>query len=167
MVQDYPRPPRLEPVAQALRVDFAGVTRGAGRPRHRVARARDPSRPHLLTCPPASVLSSALVPSSRETFCEWKGRAVYFDLVVNGRRSRKRGMGLPGADRALRGDPGSPRLLRDIGRRGLGRRHQGRSAAWRFLRWLGHAEPDRQDQGGGGNAALVGLRARRAASRGR
>jgi hypothetical protein len=28
------------------------------------------------------------VASARETFCEWKGRAIYWDIVLNGRRVR-------------------------------------------------------------------------------
>jgi len=93
-VQDYPRPPRLEPVAQALRVDFAGVPVAQADP-GTAWRVLETHHAPTYYLPPASVLSSALVPSSRETFCEWKGRAVYFDLVVNGRRSRNAAWAYP------------------------------------------------------------------------
>lgn len=93
-VQDYPRPPRLEPVGQPLRVIFAAVP---------VAQADAGSAWRVLEThhaptyylPPAAVLASALVPSGRETICEWKGRAVYFDLVLNGRRSRNAAWSYP------------------------------------------------------------------------
>jgi len=45
--------------------------------------------------PIGDVLASALVASSRETFCEWKGRAVYWDLVVNGQRARNAAWSYP------------------------------------------------------------------------
>ena len=86
-VQDYPRPPALERVAAPLRVEFAGIP-VAQAEAGSAWRALETHHAPTYYLPPASVLGSALVPASRETFCEWKGRATYFDLVVNGRRAR-------------------------------------------------------------------------------
>ena len=91
-VQDYPRPPALEPVGLRLRALFAGVPVVDSLAGLRVLETH-----HAPTyySPPSDILMSALVPASRETFCEWKGRAVYFDLVLNGRRARNAAWSYP------------------------------------------------------------------------
>jgi uncharacterized protein (DUF427 family) len=93
-VQTYPRPPALEPVAQRLRAIFAGVPVADADPGQgwRVLETHHAPTYYL---PPEAVLASALVPTARETFCEWKGRAIYFDLVLNGRRSRNAAWAYP------------------------------------------------------------------------
>ena len=91
-VQDYPRPPALERVTDRLRVTFAEVPIADTTAGWRVLETHHAPTYYL---PPSDVLASALVPSSRETYCEWKGRAVYFDLVVNGRRARNAAWAYP------------------------------------------------------------------------
>ncbi len=83
-VQDYPRPPSLEPAAERLRVVFGGVTIADTTRGLRILETHHAPTYYI---PPGDVVASALVPSSRETFCEWKGRAAYFDIVLDGRRS--------------------------------------------------------------------------------
>ncbi|WP_224816015.1 DUF427 domain-containing protein [Hasllibacter sp. MH4015] len=83
-VQDYPRPPALEPVGQRLRAIFNDLPVADCEASLRVLETHHAPTYYI---PPADIVMSALVPTGRETFCEWKGRAVYFDLVVNGRRS--------------------------------------------------------------------------------
>lgn len=84
-VQDYPRPPALEPVEQRLRVVYGDVTIADTLRGYRILETHHPPTYYI---PPADVLMSALVPTRRETFCEWKGRAAYFDIVLDMRRSR-------------------------------------------------------------------------------
>jgi uncharacterized protein (DUF427 family) len=84
-VQDYPRPPALEPVAERLRVVFGGVTIADTVGGLRILETHHAPTYYL---PPDDVLMAALVPTARETVCEWKGRAVYFDIVLDTRRSR-------------------------------------------------------------------------------
>ncbi|MEM7722452.1 MAG: DUF427 domain-containing protein [Pseudomonadota bacterium] len=91
-VQTYPRPPAVEPVRQALKVMFGGVPVAETTDGWRVLETHHAPTYYL---PPSDVLASALVPSSRETFCEWKGRAIYFDLVINGRRARNAAWAYP------------------------------------------------------------------------
>ena len=93
-VQDYPRPPRLERVAQSLRVVFAGVPVVQADP-GAAWRVLETHHAPSYYVPRDAVLASALVASSRETWCEWKGRAAYVDLVLNGRRSRNAGWFYP------------------------------------------------------------------------
>jgi uncharacterized protein (DUF427 family) len=82
---DYPRPPRLELVSNQLVVLFAGqvVAETA-----RGARVLETSHPPNYYFPPDDVRLDLLVPSGHRSFCEWKGRASYFDVVVGDRRAR-------------------------------------------------------------------------------
>ena len=78
-VWDYPRPPRLEPVAAELVVVHGGeviahTTRGA--------RVLETSQAPALYFPPEDVRANLLRPSTHQTFCEWKGSATYHDVVV-------------------------------------------------------------------------------------
>ncbi len=78
-VWDYPRPPRLETVPQHLEVVAGGVTiavTDAG------LRVLETSHPPVYYFPPADVDQAALRPASGSSFCEWKGVARYFDVVV-------------------------------------------------------------------------------------
>lgn len=81
-VWDFPRPARIETNARHLKVEFAGrivaETRGG-------FRAVETSHPPAFYFPPADVDLSLLVAAARRTLCEWKGGAVYHDLVVGGR----------------------------------------------------------------------------------
>lgn len=80
-VWDYPRPPRLEPTARHLVVSCAGVVIAETRRAHRVLETSQPPAYYL---PPADVRMDLLRPSTHITFCEWKGQAAYFDVVVDG-----------------------------------------------------------------------------------
>ncbi len=82
-VWDYPRPPRLERSPRRIRavafgVDLADSTRAL--------RVLETSHPPTYYVPPADVRMDLLVPVEGGSFCEWKGRAVYFDARVDGRR---------------------------------------------------------------------------------
>jgi uncharacterized protein (DUF427 family) len=86
-VWDYPRPPRLEPTDRLIRVELAGrvvaETRGA-------LRILETSHPPNYYIPLEDVDVALLEPSSgRTTFCEWKGNATYFDVVVGERRAER------------------------------------------------------------------------------
>lgn len=83
-VWDYPRPPRLEPTPKHLRVTFAGVTVAETR---RALRVLETSHPPVYYVPPEDVRLDLLEATERSTVCEFKGRAVYWTLHVDGRRS--------------------------------------------------------------------------------
>lgn len=91
-VQDYPRPPALERVPHALRVEFQGVPICDSARGWRVLETHHAPTYYI---PQSDILMSALVPSTRESFCEWKGRAVYFDLLIDGRRARNAAWSYP------------------------------------------------------------------------
>ncbi len=85
-VWDYPRPPRLEPSSRRVKVEFGGEEIASTTRAYRVL---ETSHPPVFYLPREDVRVEFLMPSARSTFCEFKGRAGYFDLVVGGRRSRE------------------------------------------------------------------------------
>jgi uncharacterized protein (DUF427 family) len=74
---DYPRPPRVEPVPERIRVVVGGVLVADTR---RALRVLETSHPPTYYVPPADVRTDQLVASSRTTVCEFKGRAAYRTL---------------------------------------------------------------------------------------
>ncbi len=81
-VWDYPRPPRLEPTGARLRVVHRGVVIAET---SRALRVLETSHPPVFYLPPADVRIDLLERSpSRSSFCEFKGAAVYWTLVLPG-----------------------------------------------------------------------------------
>ena len=91
-VWDYPRPPRLEPVAETLRVIFAGETVAATRQGYRVL---ETSHPPVYYIPPDDVRQDFLMPGSGRSFCEFKGMARYWSLQVGDRQSENAAWSYP------------------------------------------------------------------------
>jgi uncharacterized protein (DUF427 family) len=83
-VWDYPRPPRLEPSAQRIRVEFNGVTIADSQ---RALRLLETSHPPVYYLPPADVRTEYLVPTNHRSFCEWKGQARYYTVAVGDRQA--------------------------------------------------------------------------------
>jgi uncharacterized protein (DUF427 family) len=91
-VWDYPRPPRLEPLAARIRVVFSGETIAESTAAYRVL---ETSHPPAYYIPPDEVRTGVLEPSERRSFCEWKGQAHYFDVVLGGARAGNAAWGYP------------------------------------------------------------------------
>lgn len=83
-VWDYPRPPRLERVADPIRVIFGGETVVETRNAYRVLETSHPPTYYL---PPEDIRTNVLLPIRRTSFCEWKGQASYYDVVVGEKRA--------------------------------------------------------------------------------
>lgn len=83
-VWDYPRPPRVVTRRHQCEVIYGG---------HTIAITLAPqivqerSHPPVYYFPPGSVLAGALEPSDRTSWCEWKGRASYFNVVRGNNRA--------------------------------------------------------------------------------
>jgi uncharacterized protein (DUF427 family) len=91
-VWDYPRPPRVEPVAARLRVMFAQravADTVAG------FRVLETSHPPVYYIPPADVLPDVLTRATGGTWCEFKGDALYWTLSVNGRQATRAAWSYP------------------------------------------------------------------------
>ena len=83
-VWDYPRPPRLEPVTERLRVVFGGEVVADTVNAKRVL---ETSHPPSYYIPPEDVRMELLVKAPGRSFCEWKGQAHYYTIQAGERRS--------------------------------------------------------------------------------
>ena len=91
-VWDYPRPPALERVTERLRVVFAGRTIADTTAGWRVL---ETSHPPVYYLPRDDVEAAVVRPATGSSFCEFKGRAVYFDLVDATVRSQRAAWAYP------------------------------------------------------------------------
>lgn len=81
-VWDYPRPPRLEDVDRKVKVVSGGVTLAYTT---RAKRVLETSHPPVYYVPPADIRMECLKPSAGSSYCEWKGRARYYDVLTKER----------------------------------------------------------------------------------
>ncbi|MGD1283029.1 DUF427 domain-containing protein [Mycobacterium seoulense] len=80
-VWDYPRPPRVEPFTGAITVELGGeVIASTGRS----WRVLETSHPPAYYLPRDAFGEGALRETSGSSWCEWKGRATYYDLIGGG-----------------------------------------------------------------------------------
>ena len=78
-VWDYPRPPRLERTNKHLKIIFNGKVIAETDRGYRVL---ETSHPPVYYFPLEDVQTEFLTERARSSFCEWKGRAGYYDLQV-------------------------------------------------------------------------------------
>ncbi|SHI43077.1 DUF427 domain-containing protein [Wenxinia saemankumensis] len=86
-VQDYPRPPRLEPVPQRLLVRLGGAVAAET---VRGVRVLETHHAPTYYFPPEDV-AARLSPAAGASFCEWKGRARYVDVIARDVTARRAG----------------------------------------------------------------------------
>jgi uncharacterized protein (DUF427 family) len=91
-VWDYPRPPRVEPVAARLRVELAGQLIAKT---ERGQRVIETAGAPVYYFPPEDILAESLRPSDHSTLCEWKGRARYWHLQIGGQYIANAAFGYP------------------------------------------------------------------------
>ena len=82
-VWDYPRPPRVEPVAARVRVVVADETIADST---RALRVLETSHPPVYYVPRDDVREAAIRPANGSSVCEYKGVASYWTIVIGGRR---------------------------------------------------------------------------------
>jgi uncharacterized protein (DUF427 family) len=84
-VWDYPRPPRVEDCAKRIWIVFNGVTIADTRDARRIL---ETSHPPVYYIPPKDIRMEYLFEEAgRTSFCEWKGEAGYYTVVVGDRRA--------------------------------------------------------------------------------
>jgi len=76
-VADYPRPPRLEPSTRHVLIRLGGQVIAETRAAYRVLETFHPPTWYL---PPEAFAPGILRPAPGSSFCEWKGRARYWDI---------------------------------------------------------------------------------------
>ncbi len=84
-VWDYPRPPRVEETTRHIQVFFNDVLIADTR---RARRVLETSHPPVYYIPLDDARTEYLVASTNSSFCEWKGRAGYVTVAVNGLEAR-------------------------------------------------------------------------------
>lgn len=85
-VWTYPRPPRVEPSLEYVRIALAGEIVAESTVSIRVLETSHPPSYYL---PRACFAEGALVAVDGHTVCEWKGRAHYADLVAGSARAER------------------------------------------------------------------------------
>ncbi|CAN5426396.1 DUF427 domain-containing protein [soil metagenome] len=78
-VWDYPRPPKLEATNKHLKIVFNGEIIAET---NRAFRVLETSHPPVYYFPPEDVRMEFLSEAGGSSFCEWKGRAGYYDLQI-------------------------------------------------------------------------------------
>jgi uncharacterized protein (DUF427 family) len=78
-VWDYPRPPRVETFSGLIEVHHGGYVLAKSSNTYRVL---ETSHPPVFYIPPEDIMMDLLSKTDRASSCEFKGRAVYYDLVT-------------------------------------------------------------------------------------
>jgi uncharacterized protein (DUF427 family) len=91
-VWDYPRPPRVEPVPERIRVVVDGITLADTT---RALRVLETAGAPVYYLPPADVRTDLLEPTAHRSVCEWKGDASHWSIVLPGRTIRDAGWSYP------------------------------------------------------------------------
>ncbi len=78
-VWDYPRPPRVEKSSERVVVTHAGVVLADTTASLRLLETSHPPTYYL---PRSAFTDGVLRPGQGASWCEWKGQAAYFDVVV-------------------------------------------------------------------------------------
>ena len=77
-VWDYPRPPKFEVYPGFIEVHHNGCVLAKSSSTFRVL---ETSHPPVFYIPPRDIMMELLIMTARTSSCEFKGMAVYFDLV--------------------------------------------------------------------------------------
>lgn len=85
-VWDYPRPPLLEATNKHIQIVFNKVIIADTKEAYRVL---ETSHPPVYYLPPKDIQMQYLIPAVGESFCEWKGIAKYYSLIVNDQKAEK------------------------------------------------------------------------------
>lgn len=78
-VWDYPLPPKVEEFPQPIKIVFNGEIIADSLNSKRVL---EKGHPPVYYLPMQDINSKLLKPSSKRTWCEWKGQAEYYDVIV-------------------------------------------------------------------------------------
>jgi uncharacterized protein (DUF427 family) len=97
-VWDYPRPPRVEPVHARVTIELGGRVIADTTSAMRVL---ETSHPPAIYLPPEAFVEGSLQPAEGTSFCEFKGRAAYSDVVSGDVRAPKAAWYYPSPSRGF------------------------------------------------------------------
>ena len=98
-VWSYPRPAVPQPSHRHLKVVHRDVIIADTR---KGIRTLETSHPPSYYFPPGDIAPFVLQPSRRRSFCEWKGEAIYFDVLVYAETLRDVAWSYPDPNAAFR-----------------------------------------------------------------
>lgn len=78
-VWDYPRPAIWEDTTKHIQIIFNGIVLAETR---RAKRVLETSHPPIYYIPSEDIKLEYLIETQRQTWCEWKGRCSYYNVVV-------------------------------------------------------------------------------------
>jgi uncharacterized protein (DUF427 family) len=90
-VWDYPGPPRRDLVRRRIRAELGDRVIADTTATYRVLEMGHPPNYYV---PPDDIRPGSLEPSSRRSFCEWKGEARYFEVCASERVESDADLGL-------------------------------------------------------------------------
>jgi len=79
-VWNYPRPPRVRAISKSGKVELNGHEVASS---SNILKVMETASPPTYYFPPDDIDRSCLIESTHTTFCEWKGEATYWHVVVN------------------------------------------------------------------------------------
>jgi uncharacterized protein (DUF427 family) len=85
-VWDYPRPPRLEDFPGEIKVVFGGFTIARSLSSKRVM---ETSHPPVYYIPPEDIVMEYLELNNYASWCEWKGKACYYNIVMGDTKAER------------------------------------------------------------------------------
>lgn len=91
-VWDYPRPPKLEACSKHIQIVFNGVTIADSRKSQRVL---ETSHPPVYYIPLEDLSLQYVKQTPGQSFCEWKGTAIYYSVLVGEKELKNVGWGYP------------------------------------------------------------------------
>jgi uncharacterized protein (DUF427 family) len=91
-VWDYPRPPRVEKVTKSIKIVFNGITIVETSAAQRIL---ETSHPPVYYIPQKDIQMQYLVKEKESSYCEWKGRAEYYSLVIGDKRAENAAWSYP------------------------------------------------------------------------
>jgi uncharacterized protein (DUF427 family) len=83
-VWDYPRPPRVELSPKRIQVVFNGITIVDTK---RSQRVLETTHPPVYYIPPEDIKMEYLSVAEGQSFCEWKGQAGYYTVIVGDKQA--------------------------------------------------------------------------------
>lgn len=94
----YPRPPRAEPKMGRIRIVHGNIVLADT---SSSIRTLETSHPPTYYIPQTDIAMSLLTATDRTSFCEWKGHAVYWSVVIAGSVFRNIGWSYPDPTQAF------------------------------------------------------------------
>ena len=82
-VWDFPRPPVVQDCSERIKVVVDSMVIAES---DQTKRVLETSHPPVYYIPPEDICMDVLVQNSKQSWCEWKGAAQYFDMVCRGGR---------------------------------------------------------------------------------